>query len=83
MPRNVRNFWLEIGVQGRATNIETGPKSKDGGFAQVIRIRENGSVSDSYIEINGISRYDGINKIIIKKHVSGQEDEIMVLETKR
>lgn len=47
MPQNVRNFWLEIDVDGRSTPIATGPQSKGGGFSLVIRQRENGGIITS------------------------------------
>jgi hypothetical protein len=53
MPRNVRNFWIELDVDGRRNNIETGPVRKDGGFSETIRIRNRGSISSTTLEIRG------------------------------
>lgn len=36
MPRNVRNFWLELDVDGKKTTVATGPVRKDGGFCLTI-----------------------------------------------
>jgi hypothetical protein len=44
MPRNVRNFWLELEVDGSRTKIETGPRSKDGGFTLKILMRREGDI---------------------------------------
>ncbi len=58
MPRNIRNFWIELEVDGRSKRIETGPKTGTGGFDMVIRLRENGTTSDKYMHIRGNS-YNG------------------------
>lgn len=47
MPRNVRNFWIDLRVDGKATRVETGPVSKEGGFEARVLMRHNGSVVDA------------------------------------
>lgn len=42
--RNVRNFWLEIIIDGRSTRIKTGPAGWDGGFALAVYQRDMGNV---------------------------------------
>jgi len=37
-----RNWWLELEVDGRKAKVETGPRSKDGGFNLIIRQRVHG-----------------------------------------
>lgn len=44
MPRNVRNFWLELEVDGKRTPVATGPVAEDGGFLLVLKIRNAGQV---------------------------------------
>lgn len=44
MPRNVRNFWIELVVDGRAQRIETGPQNKEGGFTLRVRARDKGGI---------------------------------------
>lgn len=41
-PRNVRNFWCEVQVDGKTTPIAFGPQNKDGGLALTIKMRDNG-----------------------------------------
>ena len=41
MPRNVRNFWITVEVDGRQHNVETGPRAKDGGF--IVRVYQRGA----------------------------------------
>lgn len=45
MPRNVRNYWLELEIDGRKTRVETGPRAKDGGFSLNIYMRNKGNVT--------------------------------------
>lgn len=59
MPRNVRNFWIEGNVDGRATHIGIGPQSQDGGFSLRILIRENGDISPRVLRIDGRALSDG------------------------
>lgn len=56
MPRNVRNFWIELDVDGKKTKVATGPRSKDGGFTAKILMRENGSISERKVKITGYER---------------------------
>jgi len=44
MPRNVRNFWIELEVDGRKQRIATGPRSKDGGFSLTVKMRDQGEI---------------------------------------
>ena len=59
MPRNVRNFWLELDVDGSKSRVETGPRSKDGGFALRIRMRDKGSIAEKVVRIEGRVMTDG------------------------
>lgn len=49
MPRNVRNFWLELEVDGKKQRIATGPRSAGGGFSLAIRIRSCGAVKEAAV----------------------------------
>ena len=58
MPRNVRNWWLHGDVDGRASAIETGPRSRCGGFSLYIKQRNDGSILNvadlyGYVDKNG------------------------------
>jgi len=54
MPRNVRNFWIDLDVDGQEKPIGTGPKNKEGGFSAQIFIRSGGAV-EKILSINGRS----------------------------
>lgn len=47
MPRNVRNLWLTLDVDGRKSVVQTGPIAKDGGFTLRIQIRRDGQVCEA------------------------------------
>lgn len=52
MPRNVRNFWIDVDVDGRRERLSGGPVSKDGGFEATIYMRDAGEVRRA-VEIRG------------------------------
>ena len=59
MPRNVRNFWLDFSVDGRASDIAAGPVRKDGGFSGRIYQRHGGDIADGSIHLAGFAERDG------------------------
>jgi len=59
MPRNVRNFWIELGVSGKKQRIAIGPMRPDGGFDMRILIRDQGDVSSDTLILRGIAHNDG------------------------
>lgn len=56
-PRNVRNFWVDLNVDGH-TAIATGPKPATGGFEQTILVRSNGAPHKA-LDIRGYVNRDG------------------------
>ena len=38
----VRNFWIEVEVDGRKTPVALGPVAKDGGFELTVYVRDAG-----------------------------------------
>lgn len=58
MPRNVRNFWIKLTVDGKQGRIETGPKARDGGFSLVVLMRDKGGISRA-ASIEGHALSDG------------------------
>lgn len=59
MPRSVRNFWIELNVDGRTSRVETGPVSKDGGFSLSILVRNEGSILEKHMEVQGRAMMNG------------------------
>lgn len=53
MPRNVRNWWIELEVDGKKTKIGAGPRRKDGGFTLRIHQRNRGGVVKNVVRIDG------------------------------
>jgi len=58
MPRNVRNFWIELEVDGKKTKIATGPVSKGGGFSLTVKMRDRGEIITA-LEAYGFALEDG------------------------
>ena len=46
MPRNTRNSWVDLSVDGRS-DIGTGPRSKDGELIARFYVRDQGRVVSS------------------------------------
>lgn len=44
MPRTVRNFWVEVEIDGRRTRLRGGPARKDGGLNITIYQRDRGTI---------------------------------------
>lgn len=57
MPRNVRNWWLELNVDGRVPTA-SGPQAKEGGFHLVIKQRSAGVIFDALV-VDGLANDDG------------------------
>lgn len=79
MPRNVRNFWIELDVDGSKTRVETGPLAKDGGFHLVIPMRENGGIIRA-MEIDGRQLSDGS---LVLSAVNAATGDVISVNTKR
>lgn len=58
MPGNVRNFWIELDVDGSKSRVETGPRGKDGGFTLVVLMRDSGGIVRA-LEVVGHAWPDG------------------------
>lgn len=81
MPRNTRNFWLTLNVDGRATPIETGPAAADGGFDLTVLMREDGAISDTRLRLRGHALYDGT--LVLDVSVDGHPESSIRLRTNR
>lgn len=55
---HVRNFWIDGTVDGRATGVEGGPRSKDGGFSMTVYIRDEGGI-ETGVRMSGRVGRDG------------------------
>ena len=40
----VRNFWVDANIDGRKTELQGGPASKEGGMKVVIKQRDEGGI---------------------------------------
>jgi hypothetical protein len=71
MPRNVRNFWIDLDVDGRKGRVGTGPQAKEGGFDMVIKTRDYGEIRKA-VTILGRAKPDGT--LTIRIEAAGQEE---------
>ena len=75
-PRMVRNFWIEIDIDGRKTKIAAGPRGPRGGFTMRIFQRDHGKVRTTCV-VDGSEDNDTLALIVR----SG--DDVKVTSTKR
>lgn len=61
MARNVRNFWIELEIDGRVTKVATGPRRKDGGFLLKVHMRDKGEICRDLVKITG--RMERVGKV--------------------
>lgn len=54
MPRNVRNFWVEVEIDGQVTRLAGGPKAADGGFVLTVKQRDHGRVTTA-LTVDGLA----------------------------
>lgn len=59
MPRNVRNFWFNARIDGRATAVSGGPKGKRDGFEMTVYMRGDGQVGE-VLQLRGQANEDGV-----------------------
>lgn len=64
MPRNVRNFWLEAKIDGRASTLTGGPQGRMGGFSLTIYQRLNATVMQA-LRIEGFASSDGTIRLSV------------------
>ncbi len=85
-PRCVRNFWVELEVDGKKTKVKTGPRSSSGGIYLQIYMRNKGHV-EKVLEIIGTKIDRKILSLSIKniddgvKRGSSRADFTIVSET--
>lgn len=64
MPRNVRNFWIEVDVDGRKTVIKTGPRSKNGGMTIRLYQRHKGAIGKALLEVVSTCSNDILETVV-------------------
>lgn len=61
----MRNFWVELRVDGQKTIRATGPQRKDGGFRLTIRQRNKGA-SEEVLRVFGEANPDGTLTLVVE-----------------
>lgn len=79
----VRNFWITVGVDGRKTDVGTGPRAKDGGFCARIYIRDRGRVSKKYIMVDGVVSGNDLMLTAVLVNGNKYSKKRLVVKTKR
>lgn len=64
MPRNLRDFWVKLDVDGYTNMVERGPKRSGGGFSVVINVASHGEPME-LLTISGTHLQNGKNRVII------------------
>lgn len=72
MPRTIRNFWVELEVDGQQTILASGPKSQAGGFRLAIKIRDNKTIKQA-ITITGRTLETDPEILVLEGYVSACE----------
>ena len=67
MPRNVRNSWVAVDIDGRSTPLEGGPKGAGGGMSGAVYVRHKGEVEKALAFVQ-ILRDDKIVLLIQTPH---------------
>lgn len=79
MPRNVRNFWIELDVDGKKERIATGPRNAAGGFDLTVKMRDEGGIVTA-LDILGRAHSDG--SLLLNARSNRAQSEVTV-KTKR
>jgi hypothetical protein len=78
-PKRVRNFWIELEIDGRKNKVCVGPIGKDGGFTAKIYVREMGKISKDGLVIKGVC--DGYTLRISSK-LQWEEERLLLVSTR-
>lgn len=71
MPRCVRNFWIEVTIDGQTTVLSGGPKSKDGGMKIRLLQRYDGEITEA---VNIDCRSTAGEMLTTSVNIEGQEE---------
>ncbi len=77
MPRNVRNFWIDVECDGYIKGVSAGPPSKEGGLTAEIYIRDKGSIKKA---VNITGRREGDTLVLSIHCLAG---EFIQIKTER
>jgi hypothetical protein len=74
----VSNFWTEAKIDGRGTPLSGGPRSADGGFSEVIYVRDRG---DSRKALTVFGEVDG--ELLTLRVLDEEGQEVYRVEARR
>ena len=64
MPRNLRNFWVELECDGYAKDIARGPQSRSGSFSITVNVASHGEPM-RLLRVIGQPLPNGRNRVIL------------------
>lgn len=56
-PRVVRNYWIEVEIDGYENTIKGGPRNKDGGLEVTLYQRDGGNISTAVTISSYVNKY--------------------------
>ena len=77
MPRIVRNFWVDLKVDGRKSKIGTGPKSRFDGLAIDLQQRSGKTIAKKYVAIRC---HEERGSLCTRVELRGGDEVITLLE---
>ena len=75
--RNVRNFWIELNVDGRKHKVATGPRGKDGEFTLDVFVRDADGVSARCLTVTGRLTVEGGRLVSVSQPGSRPYDKLI------
>lgn len=67
MPKTVRNFWIDLAVDGQK-EIGRGPRDADGGFDLKIGVRQIGRISKWSLSVKGTALENGTLELKVTRY---------------
>lgn len=56
-PRTVRNYWIEVEIDGYKNTIKGGTRNKDGGLEVTLYQRDGGNISTAVTISSYVNKY--------------------------
>lgn len=78
----IRNFWIECEIDGRKTKLTGGPQSKIGGFDFVLKMRDEGGITQ-VLTVEGLAHSDGSLVVEVWGVHDGCNTKLHTIKTKR
>ena len=75
MTRNVRPSWINVSVEGRKSDIRTGPTSSSGNLSATFKVRKDGHIHDlGYVDLIASSNKKSVLVSVVFPDLGINED---------